>query len=200
MRVLGVILAGGEGSRLGGADKALEVVAGRTCLDRVISRLGPQVEALVLVAHGEPKSYAAYGVPVLRDAGWPARDGPLAGVIAGLEAAAAGGFDAALTAAVDTPFFPPDLRARLAAGLGAAGPSIAQSSERAHPVFGIWPAALAPAALAAFEAGERSPDRLSQRLGRTLVSWRAEPFDPFVNLNTPQDRARLEAIAASLAP
>jgi molybdopterin-guanine dinucleotide biosynthesis protein A len=200
MRVLGVILAGGEGARLGGVDKALELIAGRTCLDRVVERLGPQVEALALVAAGPADAYGPLSVAILRDAGWPAREGPMAGVLAGLRAAAEGGFEAALTIAVDTPFCPLDLRRRLEVA-GAPGEiAIAASAGQAHPVFGLWPAAHAAGAQAFFETGGRSPDRFSRTVGRVLVDWPATPFDPFANLNTPDDRAALEAIAASLAP
>jgi molybdopterin-guanine dinucleotide biosynthesis protein A len=198
MRVLGVILAGGEGSRLGGADKALEMIAGRTCLDRVVERLAPQVEALAMVAAGPPEAYGRFPGAVLRDAGWPARDGPMAGVLAGLLAARDGGFEAALTVAVDTPFFPMTLRAALAGASGAA--AIAASGGRTHPVFGLWLVTLAPAAQAFFDAGGRSPDRFSLEAGRVVIDWPTVPFDPFANLNTPDDRAALEAIAVSLAP
>jgi molybdenum cofactor guanylyltransferase len=198
MRVLGVILAGGEGSRLGGADKALQMVAGRTCLDRVVERLSLQVEALALVAAGPEGAYGRFPGAILRDAAWPAREGPMAGVLAGLLAARDGRFDAALTVAVDTPFFPVTLCAALADASGVA--AIAASAGRTHPVFGLWPVALAPAAQAFFDAGGRSPDRFSLETGRVVIDWPTAPFDPFANLNTPDDRAALEAIAASLAP
>lgn len=200
MRVLGVILAGGEGSRLGGVDKAHETIAGRTCLDRVVERLAPQADALALVAGGPAGDYAGFRGAILRDAGWPVREGPMAGVLAGLLAARDGRFDAVLTVAVDTPFFPSDLRRRLAADIRPGAVAIAASAGRAHPVFGLWPAALADPALSFFDAGGRSPDRFSREVGRLLVGWEPRPFDPFANLNTPEDRAALEAIAASLAP
>lgn len=194
MRVLGVILAGGDGARLGGVDKALEVIAGRTCLAWCAERLGPQVAALALVAAGPADAYAGFAGPVLRDAGWPAREGPLAGVLAGLRHAAGHGFDAALTVAVDAPFFPTDLAARLAA---AGGPAAAASGRQVHPVFALWPVAVLAPLQDLWAAGERSPRFALERLGAASADF---PVSPFANLNTPEDRAVLEALAGSLAP
>ena len=105
---LGVILAGGRATRMGGGDKGLLQLGGATLLDHVIDRLSPQVAELALNANGDPARFAAYGLPVLADniSEFP---GPLAGVLAGLDWAAARGAEAIVTAAADTPFFPCDL-------------------------------------------------------------------------------------------
>jgi molybdopterin-guanine dinucleotide biosynthesis protein A len=105
---LGVILAGGLATRMGGGDKALLQVGGQTLLNRVIDRLQPQVAGMALNANGDAARFDAFELPVLPDsiAGYP---GPLAGVLAGLDWAAEQGAEAIVTVAADTPFFPADL-------------------------------------------------------------------------------------------
>ncbi|MEM8754076.1 MAG: NTP transferase domain-containing protein, partial [Pseudomonadota bacterium] len=112
----GVILAGGLATRMGGGDKALREVAGRTLFDRAIERLRPQVAATAINANGDPRRFAGFGLPVIADERGD-RPGPLAGVLAGMDWAAAEGASHILTVAADTPFFPADLGARLAAAL-----------------------------------------------------------------------------------
>ncbi|HHX88424.1 MAG TPA: molybdenum cofactor guanylyltransferase, partial [Paracoccus sp.] len=124
--VLGVILAGGRATRMGGGDKGLRQVAGRRLLDHVIDRLGPQVAGLAINANGDPARLAGFGLPVLPDS-LPDHPGPLAGVLAGMDWAAGQGARAIVTAAADTPFFPPDLVARLQAAAGPSGLALAAS-------------------------------------------------------------------------
>ena len=113
-RPLGIILAGGQATRMGGGDKGLLDMGGQTLLARVIARLGPQAAGIALNANGDAARFEAFGLPVLPDsvAGFP---GPLAGVLAGLDWAAQQGADAIVTVAADTPFFPLDLVDRLQA-------------------------------------------------------------------------------------
>jgi molybdopterin-guanine dinucleotide biosynthesis protein A len=101
---LGVILAGGQATRMGGGDKGLLHLGGTPLLTRVIERLEPQVADLALNANGDPARFADFGLPVLPDSidGFA---GPLAGVLAGLDWAAAQGGETIVTAAADTPFF-----------------------------------------------------------------------------------------------
>src|SRR5690349_23282768 len=108
--VVGVILAGGRAERMGGGDKCLREVAGKTILARVIERIRPQVDGLVLNANGDPARFAAYGLPVAADT-VPDFAGPLAGVLAGLEWAEANHPQAhyIVTAPGDGPFVPHDL-------------------------------------------------------------------------------------------
>src|ERR1700753_3193812 len=82
--VRGVVLAGGRAQRMGGGDKPLREIGGRTILARVIARLAPQCECLLLRAHGDPLRFAPFGLPVIAD-GVKHYPGPLAGVLAGLE-------------------------------------------------------------------------------------------------------------------
>src|SRR5688500_15344816 len=108
--IVGVILAGGRAERMGGGDKCLRQVAGETILARVIARVRPQVEALVLNANGDPARFASYGLPVVPDS-VPDFAGPLAGVLAGLEWAEAHQPHAhyVVTVPSDGPFVPRDL-------------------------------------------------------------------------------------------
>jgi molybdopterin-guanine dinucleotide biosynthesis protein A len=120
--------------------------------------------------------------------------GPLAGVLAGLDwaAAHAPGASHVVSAATDTPFFPADLVARLhAAADGAQVPlACAASGGRAHPVFGLWPLDLrADLARAVAEEGVRKVDQWTARHGIALAEFDDAAGDPFFNINTPQDLA-----------
>ena len=117
MKVVGLLLAGGQSRRMGGGDKALRLLGGISLLDRVIARLRPQVEALVLNANGDPARFAGFGLPVVADS-VPDFAGPLAGVLAGLDWAAAHRPDCefVVSVATDAPFLPHDLVARLVRG------------------------------------------------------------------------------------
>ena len=145
MRIFGIILAGGQGRRMG-ADKALLPLAGRPLLAHVIDRLEPQVERLAISANGDPARFARFGLPVLPD---DTPLGPLSGILAGLTWAADQGADAMVSAPVDAPFLPGDLTPRLI--LAADGPhlALARSGDRLHPACALWPVSLATA-LAAF--------------------------------------------------
>ena len=198
--VAGVILAGGRALRMGGGDKALRVVAGRRLIDHVIDRLAPQVDALALSANGDPARFADLGLPVLADdiAGHP---GPLAGVLAGLDWAAGQGAGAIVTAAADTPFFPRDLAARLAAAAGPSGLAIAATRDAGcgralHPTFGLWPVALRGDLRAALAAGTRKVTTWATAQGAGVAEFAAEPRNPFFNVNTPEDAAAADAMGA----
>src|SRR5579863_6790387 len=110
VKIAGVLLAGGQSQRMGGGDKCLRLLADRPILAHVIERARPQVEALVLNANGDPARFAAFGLPVVADdiAGFA---GPLAGVLAGLDWAAANvpGVTHVASFATDAPFLPRDL-------------------------------------------------------------------------------------------
>ncbi|RWR51356.1 molybdenum cofactor guanylyltransferase [Sinirhodobacter ferrireducens] len=184
MRIAGLILAGGQGRRMGGVAKALLPLSGRPLAAHVIARLAPQVGALALSANGDPVRFAGFGLPVLADLPGEVGEGPLAGLRAGLRWAAAEGAGALVTAATDTPFLPGDLVARLAAPGGAA---FATWRGRAHYTAALWPLSEAARIGALFAAGER---RLRVALGTaTEVAFDDLPEDPFANLNTPEDLA-----------
>jgi molybdenum cofactor guanylyltransferase len=187
---LGVILAGGQATRMGGGDKGLRMVAGQRLLDHVLERLAPQVAAMALNANGAPARFAEFGLPVLPDS-LPDFPGPLAGVLAGMDWAAAQGAEAVVSVAADTPFFPRDLVARLQAAAGPSGLALAATREGGklwrHPTFGLWPVALRDDLRAALEGGLRKVVIWTDQHGAGTAEFDSLPFDPFFNINTPQD-------------
>ena len=201
-RIAGVILAGGLSRRMGGGDKALRAIDGRSILDRVIERAAPQVEALVLNANGDPARFAATGLAVVADsiADFP---GPLAGVLTGLEWAVANvpGCTHVASFACDAPFLPQDLVARLRAAMTAEGADMAcaSSAGRDHPVFGLWPTDLTGALRhAVAEEQIRKVDRWTARYRLAKAEFPAEPVDPFFNVNRPEDVEAAEALISVL--
>ena len=194
----GVILAGGRATRMGGGDKGLRVVAGRRLIDHVIARLAPQVAGMAINANGDPARWSGFGLTVLPDS-LPDHPGPLAGVLAGLDHAAALGAPAIVTCAADTPFFPTDLVARLQASAGPPGLCLAASPEengvlQRHPTFGLWPVALRDDLRAALTGGLRKIVLWTDGHGAGTTLFDSQPFDPFFNVNTPEDLARAEAL------
>jgi molybdenum cofactor guanylyltransferase len=195
--VLGLLLAGGLARRMGGGDKSLREIGGRSLLAHVIERAQPQVERLVLNANGDLERFAGFGLPVIPDA-VPGYAGPLAGVLAGLEWAGRVVPSAThvMSLATDTPFFPRDLAARLQQALAAEGAEIAcaASGGRPHPVIALWPVSLAPALRTVLVAEDlRKIDRFTARYRTVEVAFEDEAGDPFFNLNTPDDLALAEA-------
>lgn len=197
----GVILAGGQATRMGGGDKGLLSLHGQTLLDRVVERLGPQVAGMALNANGDPARFEALGLPVLPDS-VPGFAGPLAGVLAGLDWAADQGAETIVTAAADTPFFPCDLVPRLlleSEGMAhplvlAATPDPKRGTVR-HPTFGLWPVALRDDLRAALADGLRKVVLWTEAHGGREAVFPTGGADPFFNVNTPDDLAQAEALA-----
>jgi molybdenum cofactor guanylyltransferase len=199
-RPLGVILAGGLARRIGGGDKGMIALGGQPMLARVVAALAPQCAGLVLNANGDPARFAAFGLPVVPD-GVTGFAGPLAGVLAGLEWAASQSKDVA-TMAADTPFAPPDLVVRLVAARRAAGAEIAvaASGGRRHHVVGLWPVTLAGELRRALvEEGLHKVEAFLARHAVAAAEWPDMPFDPFFNVNTPEDLALAEKMLAGKA-
>jgi molybdopterin-guanine dinucleotide biosynthesis protein A len=201
MKLIGLLLAGGRSRRMGGGDKALRELAGVPLLTRVIERLRPQVETLVLNANGDPGRFVAFGLPVAAD-GVPGFAGPLAGVLAGLDWAALHRPDcpAVVSVATDAPFLPEDLAARLVAAAHAAGADLAcaASGGRAHPVFGLWPVRLREdLRRAVAEEGVRKVDQWTARHRLVVVDFADHPLDPFFNANRPEDLATAAELLAA---
>ncbi len=196
MKVIGIILAGGLARRMGGGDKALLSLGGRTLLDRAVERLLPQVDAVVINANGDAARFGT-DLPVIPDPD-DSRAGPLAGVLAGLDYARREGASHIVTVAVDTPFFPDDLVARLRAAADGGGVPLAcaKTGERTHPVFGLWPVSLADDLRAAMADGMRKVDRWTGAHGCAEAVFEAAPFDPFFNVNTPDDLSEAEGLLA----
>jgi molybdopterin-guanine dinucleotide biosynthesis protein A len=196
--IVGVVLAGGLARRMGGGDKGLRPLGGRPMLDRVVARARAQVAALAINAPGDPARFAPYGLDVIADS-VPGFAGPLAGVLAGLDWARrrhpAARFVASF--ATDAPFFPRDLVARLDAARVSAGADLAaaRSGGQDHPVFGLWPVALADDLRRALvDEGLRKVDVWTARHRLAVAEFAAVPFDPFFNANRPEDLAEAERL------
>ena len=198
---LGVLLAGGLARRMGGGDKPLKALAGRTILERAIERLAPQCAGLILNANGDPARFAATGLPVVAD-DVPGFAGPLAGILAALDWAAAHRPEIAFvaSAAADSPFLPRDFVSRLHAAREAAGLPLAcaESGGQAHPVNALWRVDLrADLRHALVVEDMRKIDRWTARHGIARAAWPAAPIDPFFNANAPEDLAVAERLIAA---
>ena len=193
MKVAGVILAGGQSSRMGGGDKSLMDLGGQTILARVISRLAPQVEAMALNANGDPERFSGYGLPVVADSieGFA---GPLAGVLAGMDWAHGQGAEYIVTAAADTPFFPDHLLIGLQMAQESEGTPLAMALTpdpvrkfARHPTFGLWSVGLRDDLRGALEGGIRKVVQWTEPHGCAKMVFNFDGGDPFFNVNTPED-------------
>ncbi len=195
----GVLLAGGLARRMGGGDKPMRRIGRRTILERVIARLKPQCDGLILNANGDPARFAAFGLPVIADtvADFP---GPLAGILASLDWVAANRPEISwvLSAAADCPFLPRDLVSRLHRARVAenAQLAVAASGGQSHPVIGLWSVGLREELRHALVVEDiRKIDRWTARYRLATVTWPTEPLDPFFNANTMDDIAEAERLA-----
>jgi molybdenum cofactor guanylyltransferase len=196
---LGLVLAGGLARRMGGGDKAMIRIGGATILERVLDRLRPACAEMLLNANGDPARFARFKLPVIADS-VPDFAGPLAGILAGLDwaAAHAPGISYVVSAPGDCPFLPRNLverlhRARSENNLPLA---CARSGEWRHPVVGLWPIALREDLRSALLAeGLRKIELWTARHGIAIADWPSHPVDPFFNVNTPEDAALAERIA-----
>ncbi len=196
----GIILAGGLARRMEGVDKALLHVRGEANLSRLAGRLAPQCVGLVVNANGDPARFAPFGLPVVAD-DVPGFAGPLAGVLAGLDHVATTRPDVAYAVSIpaDTPFAPRDFVARLRAAREAAGAEIAvaTSGGRVHHAAALWPVALRKALRKALvEEDLRKVSGFIGRFKSVEVDWPVTPYDPFFNVNRPEDLPLAEEIAA----
>jgi molybdenum cofactor guanylyltransferase len=200
---LGLVLAGGLARRMGGGDKGLIRIGNATILERVIARLRPHCSALAINANGDPARFKNFGLPVLPD-GVSDFPGPLAGVLAGLDWAAQNAPDVVwvATAPGDCPFLPKDLVARLHLARAQSNFSLAcaRSGEWRHPVVGLWPVALREDLRHALTVeGLRKIEVWTAKHGVAIADWDDKPIDPFFNVNTPEDAATAERLAAAHA-
>jgi len=197
---LGVLLAGGLARRMGGGDKPMKTIAGRTILERVIERLKPQCDQIILNANGDASRFASFGLPVVADTieGFA---GPLAGVLTALDWTAAHRPDVewVLSTATDCPFLPHDLVARLQHARISKGAqlAVAASGDRVHPVIGLWNVALREDLRHALVVEDmRKIDRWTARYKLATVTWPDKPIDPFFNANTIEDLAEAERLVS----
>jgi molybdopterin-guanine dinucleotide biosynthesis protein A len=198
-KTLGLVLAGGLARRMGGGDKALIEIGGRTILDRVLETITPQCDGVILNANGDPKRFAHFGLPIIPD-DIPDFAGPLAGILAGLDWVAAHRPEIEWLMSVpgDCPFLPSDLAKRLHAARIAAGTKLAcaKSGDWRHPVAGLWPVTLrGDLRRALVDEDLHKIEVWTARHGIAIAEWPDKPVDPFFNVNTPEDRTRANDIA-----
>ena len=189
MTVTGVILAGGQGSRMGGIDKGLRDFRGRPLVGHAIERLAPQVDELLINANRNPEAYARFGYPVVADeiAGFA---GPLAGFERGLAHARG---DRVVTAPCDSPFLPMDLVQRLRGALEerSADLAVAKTGDQAHPVFSLMRRPVHGSLRDFLAGGERKIDRWYAGLAVVEVAFDDQP-EAFLNINTLAELSGLE--------
>jgi molybdopterin-guanine dinucleotide biosynthesis protein A len=188
--ITGVVLAGGQGRRMGGVDKGLVELDGRPLVAWVIERLAPQVGPLVVNANQNAERYAAFGHPVIGDA-----VGGFAGPLAGLHAAlGAARTEWVVTVPCDSPFLPHDLVARLAGAADSAQATlaVARTFDQPHPVFALVRADVAPHLSAFLAAGGRKIDAWYATLAVVEVAFDDEA-DAFRNINTAAELAAAHA-------
>lgn len=197
---VGVLLAGGRSTRMGGGDKSLKVLGGRPMLARIIARARPQVGELIVNANGDPARFAEFGLPVVSDVieGFV---GPLAGILSALEWAARNRPQSEWVASfpTDAPFFPADLVERLMAAVAREGAELAcpRTVDGAHPVFGLWRVALRHDLRRALtKENIRKVDFWTARYKVAHVDYSTTPFNPFFNVNRPENLAEAEALLA----
>jgi molybdenum cofactor guanylyltransferase len=203
--VVGVLLAGGRSSRMGGGDKCLLPLGGQPMLAHIIDRLTPQVSDLVINANGDVARFAAFNLPVIEDR-LEGHAGPLAGVHAGIEWARFNRPQSRyiVTAATDTPFFPADIISRFRAVIGDGEPRllVARSEEGVHPVFGLWPVSLASALETSVKTGMRKvqawvADHNAEQIFFPALDIDGRKVDPFFNINRPEDLVEAELLLAA---
>jgi molybdopterin-guanine dinucleotide biosynthesis protein A len=198
MTICGTVLAGGLARRMGGGDKVLHELAGRTILDRTLARLQPHCAALAINANGDPARFAAFGLPVIADSieGYA---GPLAGILAGMDWCAETDADWLVTAPADCPFLPDDLVPRLIGERDASNADIvvAESGGRTHPVIALWRVSLRETLRDHLvHDGSRKVESWIKTQRSAAARWSDDPYDPFFNVNTPEDLAIAEALIA----
>jgi molybdenum cofactor guanylyltransferase len=187
--VTGVILAGGQGSRMGGVDKGLQPFRGKPMVAHVIERLAPQVAEILINANRNAQAYGAFGYRIVADeiGGFA---GPLAGFERGLAHASR---ELVVTVPCDSPFLPADLVPRLHGALQAAGAqlAVAKTGEQAHPVFSLMRRDVHASLRAFLASGQRKIDKWYAALEVVEVPFDDEA-DAFLNINTREELSGLE--------
>ena len=198
--ICALLLAGGQSRRMGGGDKCLMELGGQTLLRRLIATAAPQVGPLVLNTNSDPALFRDYGLPIAPDVvdGYA---GPLAGVLTGLEWAAANAphCDWVASFASDAPFAPTDLVSRMRTAIERENSDMAcaSSAGRDHPVFALWPVRLAAGLRAAVVTeGVRKVDTWTARYTLARAEFGTAGGDPFFNINRPEDLAAAEVLLA----
>ncbi|BFM10909.1 molybdenum cofactor guanylyltransferase MobA [Simiduia litorea] len=201
--IAGLIVAGGQGMRMGKTDKCLLTLDNKTLLARCVARLNPQVNTLAFNANGQLDRFSEVLntlplMPMLPDR--PPSAGPISGIIAGLTWLQHQPEEWLVTIAADTPFFPMDLVARLSQGLGVKTPlAVASDSHGMHPLFGLWHKSLLPRLQQALAQDECRLQQLIKAIGGIQVDFSGCGPEAFFNINTPEEWARAQAQQALTA-
>jgi molybdopterin-guanine dinucleotide biosynthesis protein A len=198
--IVGVVLAGGRSTRMGGREKALLALAGAPMPSHILKQFAPQVARVAINANGDPARFAAFGLPVIADH-MPDHPGPLAGILAALRWASSEGASRVATVSSDAPFIPADLVSRLAEASAATGGGIAvaRCEGQVHPLAALWPVYISGELERALATGERRVQRWVEMQEPRIVDFSpvrigARAIDPFLNVNTPADLAEAETL------
>lgn len=183
-----VVLAGGEGTRIGGG-KPLRRLGSERLIDRAL-RQARNWSDVVAVSVRNSSQFGDIDARILLDD--PAVEGPLAGLIAALAFARSKDRNTVLTIASDMPFLPDDLPQRLALAIGHYACALASSGGRLHPVCGLWRTSALAQVDRQLETGQRSLKSFAERVGSVAVEWPGGSKDPFFNINTAEDLAGAE--------
>jgi molybdenum cofactor guanylyltransferase len=178
-KVSGIVLAGGQGRRMGGVDKGLQPLRGKPMIEWVLERLKPQVSEVIVNANQNVDKYEAYAHRVVRDeiGGFA---GPLAGLHAGLKYAK---HPLVVTVPCDSPFLPMDLVARLSTALQSHDLAVAKTGDQPHPVFSLMKREVRESLEAFLAQGGRKIDAWYAALKVVEVNFDDEA-DAFRNINT----------------
>lgn len=195
MRVLGAVIAGGQSRRMGGQEKSFVMLGGVSLLERVLSRIAPQVEDIIINGNGDAGRFAGFGHQVIPDI--LPQGTPLAGLHAALCHGKSQGFDAVLTVPSDAPFLPLNLVARLAEAGAQTGAAVARSGGQSHHLTGLWSTAMAGKLGELLGSGTlRRMMDLAEVFEVATSEWQVDETDPFLNINTPDDLALAERLLA----
>ena len=192
MKIAVVILAGGEGTRIGG-NKPSRVLGGISLLDRAVVYASGLANLFAVAVRDEAQA-RKLAIPVVRDDA--EIEGPLGGLVSALRFARDKGAHAALTIPADMPFLPPDLAKRLVETLPrtGTGAAIARSGGHLHPVCGLWRTEALDEVPEYLASGRRSLKGFAEILGYAAVEWPADTLDPFFNINSEGDLAEAERL------
>jgi len=194
MKIIGAIIAGGQSRRMGGREKAFLELDSKPVILHVIEQFEPQVDQLVINANGEPARFSEFGLEVIPDV-FTSLTTPLAGLHAALRFTKSVDAGMLMTVPSDTPFLPFDLAAKLLENTIASGAAIAASGGQEHYIIGAWKTELLNDLDLAIAKDHlfRIKD-WTHRTSAQRVEWPVEPYDPFFNVNTPEDLRIAEQI------
>ena len=191
-----MILAGGLSTRMRGEDKSLMPLAGLPLIGHALNRLSSQVDRIIINTNGNHSDFNSFGLPIVSDSieGFL---GPLSGILAGMDYAAEYGYSHLLTVAADTPFFPDDLCQRLLIDCCKINIAKTQSivdQHNLHPTFGLWDVGLRENLRTALMSDMRKVMGFVKKHEWRSITWIKKDYDPFFNVNTPEDMENAKII------